>query len=151
MRRWVAVLVKEHVGRAERLRGGRDEAMTRPVSITVLLLLRFLKLCAVFALGAGTAGAFVPRALEDRRRFAYLIAAPGLFGTWGAGLATALGTGVSPLAAWIVGAVIASTIAGNVVLWAVARDGRRSWGAASISIVALLISVALMVWKPVLS
>jgi len=121
------------------------------VTIGALLFLRFVKLLAVFALAAGTAGAFVPRALEDRKRFAYLIAAPGLAVVWGTGLALANGSGVSPIAPWIAGAAIASTIAINIVLWAVGREGRRSWAAGSLAIGSLVIAMALMVWKPVLS
>lgn len=121
------------------------------MTIGALLFLRFVKLLAVLALAAGTAGAFVPRALEDRRRFAYLLAAPGLAVTWGAGLAMASGSGVSPIAPWIAGAAIASTVGINVVLWAVGREGRRSWAAGGISIASIVVAMALMVWKPVLS
>jgi hypothetical protein len=121
------------------------------VSVAVLLALRFVKLAAVLALAAGTTGAFLPRALEDRKRAAYYLAAPGLAVAWGTGLAMALGTHTSPVEAWIAGAVVASTIGVNAVMWAVAKDGRRGWAAAIVSAASLTIAVALMVWRPVLS
>jgi hypothetical protein len=120
------------------------------VTTEVIVLLRFVKLLAVCALVSGTIGAYAPRALDDRKRAAYLLAAPGLAAAWGTGLAMALGTHLSPVAPWIAGAAIASTIAINVVLWSVAKDGRRSWLAASTSVAGLVIAVALMVFRPVL-
>lgn len=119
------------------------------MSVGALLVVRFVKLAAVLALASGTLGAFAPRALEDRRRAAYLLGVPGFVVTWMSGLAMALGSGVSPVAAWIAGAVIASTVAMNVVLWAVAREGRRSWLAGTLASAGLAVALALMVWKPV--
>ena len=121
------------------------------MTLGALLFVRYVKLLAVLALAGGTTGAFVPRALSERRWCAYAIAAPGFAVVWGTGLAMALGTGVSPVTPWIAGAAIGSTIAMNVVLWSVARDGRRTWAAAATSVFGLAIALALMVWKPVMS
>lgn len=118
--------------------------------VELLLVLRFLKLLGVLALAAGTIGAFLPRALEDRQRFAYLVAGPAFGVVWIAGWAMAFGGGVSLLAAWIVGAATASLLSINVVLWGVGREGRRSAGAATLACVLLAVSLAFMVWKPVL-
>lgn len=116
--------------------------------IEALVALRFLKLIGVALLAAGTIGAFVPRALEDRQRFAYPIAGGGFGLTWLAGVFMAFGGGVSLFAGWIVGAVVTSLASINVVLWSVGVDGRRSLGAASVAIALLVASLALMVWKP---
>jgi hypothetical protein len=119
--------------------------------IEALLVLRFLKHVAVLALAAGTIGAFVPEALAERRRFAFGLAGPGLGTTWTLGLVLAFGSSVSFLAPWIVGAIAASMISINVVLWSVGKEGRRSPIAAAIACAGIVVSVALMVWKPVLS
>lgn len=118
--------------------------------VELLLALRFVKLLGVIALAAGTLGAFIPRALEDRQRFAYTVAGPGFGVVWIAGWAMAFGGGVSLLAAWIVAAATASLLSINVVLWAVGKDGRRSARAGAIACALLALCVALMVWKPVL-
>lgn len=112
------------------------------------MALRFAKLIGVALLAAGTLGAFVPRALEDRQRFAYPVAGGGFGLTWLAGVFMAFGGGVSLFAAWIVGAVVTSLVSINVVLWSVGREGRRSLGAASLALALLVASLALMVWKP---
>lgn len=118
--------------------------------VELLLVLRFVKLLGVLALAAGTLGAFVPTGLEDRQRFAYLVAGPGFGVVWIAGWAMAFGGGVSLLAAWIVGAATASLLSINVVLWAVGKEGRRGPRAAAMACALLALCVALMVWKPVL-
>jgi hypothetical protein len=118
--------------------------------IEVLLVLRFLKLAAVLALAAGTVGAFLPRALEDRQRAAYALAGPGLLATLGFGVAIAWGQGISLLSAWIVGATVLSLLSLQVVLWSVGREGRRNAAAALIALGALACALALMVWKPTL-
>lgn len=120
------------------------------LGVQALLVLRFAKLCGVALLATGTIGAFVPRALEERQRFAYAIAGAGLAITWIAGVVMAFGSGVSLLAAWIVGSAVASILSINVVLWSVGKDGRRSIGAAATAGALLAIAIALMVWKPVL-
>ncbi|UJR81064.1 hypothetical protein [Sandaracinus amylolyticus] len=116
--------------------------------IELLLVLRFVKLIAVAALAAGTIGAFVPTPLEDRQRFAYLIAGPGFGGVWIAGWAMAFGGGVSLVAPWIVGAATASLVSINVVLWAVGKEGRRSPRAGAIACGLLAVCLAFMIWKP---
>lgn len=118
------------------------------VPIELLVLLRFLKVVSVLALAAGTVGAFLPRALEDRQRAAYWLAGPGLLFTWGLGVVIAWDRGVSLLAAWIVGAIALSLVSLQVVLWTVGREGRRTPTAAAIAIGTLLGALALMVWKP---
>ena len=121
------------------------------MSIEILLVIRLVKMIGVLALASGTVGAFVPRALEDRKRAAYFLAAPGLAVTWGAGLALALGMHYSPVVPWIAIAAVSSTISANVVLHAVAREGRRSVPAASLAIAGVLVALALMVLRPGLS
>ena len=121
------------------------------MSTGVLLFLRFVKLLAVLSMSTGTLGAFLPNAWDDRRRFAYFLGAPGLAVAWGVGLAMALGSGVSPMATWIVLAAISSTISLNVVLWAVAKEERGSSRiAAAIAVLGIVFAVAAMVWKVVL-
>lgn len=117
--------------------------------LDAMLALRFVKLVGVAMLATGTVGAFVPRALEDRQRFAYPIAGAGFGITWLLGVFLAFGGGVSLFAAWIVGSAAMSLVSINVVLWSVGKEGRRSPRAAAIAIALLVASLALMVWKPV--
>lgn len=140
--------MKERCTRVFSLVATTERRDNRGVSVEVILALRFVKLLAVAALAAGTLGAFFPRALDDRKRAAYWLAAPGLAVAWGTGLAMALGRHISPTSTWIAGTAIASTIAVNVVLWSVAKDGRRSWIAGGASVTGFLVAIALMVFRP---
>lgn len=121
------------------------------MALDAIVLLRFVKLAGVLALAAGTVGAFAPQLLEDRKRAAYYLAAPGLFVTWAAGLVLALRMHHSPVLLWIVLAAVSSTVGANVVLWGVAREGRRSAVAACVAIFSVLVALAMMVFRPVLS
>jgi hypothetical protein len=116
--------------------------------LTALLALRFLKILSVAALFTGSIGAVLPRDHEDRRRFAHWIAGPAWLLTWASGVLLAWATGVSLLSTWILGAFVLTLISQNAVLWAVGKDGRRSVGAALVILVPLIVTVALMVWKP---
>lgn len=106
------------------------------------------KLLAVSVLFAGTVGAFLPEALPDRQRAAYTLAGPGFGLTWVLGFVLAWARGISTLSLWIVLAIALSIVSINAVLWATAKDGRRSGTAAALGIVPLVLCVILMVLRP---
>ena len=110
--------------------------------------LEIAKLLAVSLLFAGTAGAFLPEALADRQRAAYVLAGPGFGLTWVLGFVLAWARNVSTLSWWIVASIALSLVSVNVVLWATAKDGRRSGTAAVLAIVPLVLCVILMVLRP---
>lgn len=107
-----------------------------------------MKVLAVAALFTGTTGAFFARAFEDRRRFAYTLAGPGFGATWLAGFGLAQVTSQSLLAPWILGALGLSFFSLQVVLYGVGKDGRRTVTAATLALLPLAGTVALMVWRP---
>jgi hypothetical protein len=117
-------------------------------SVDVYPILRFLKVLAVAALFAGTIGAFVPRDLADRRRFAYWVAGPAFGATWFAGLGLTQALSYDLLSAWIVAALVLSLFSLQVVLYAVGKEGRRGPIAAVLALAPLVATVALMVWRP---
>ncbi len=116
--------------------------------MTAVVALRFAKLLAVLLFAGGTAGAFLARDLEDRRRAAFLLAGPGFVLSWMLGYALAIAAERSIASAWIAGAAITSTMAINLVLWSVGADGRRGWLAGLGSLAMLVATVALMVFRP---
>lgn len=114
----------------------------------LLLALRFVKLLSVATLFAGTVGAFLPRDLEDRRRFAYGLAGPGFGLTWACGFGLASLESVPLLSTWVLGAVALSMLSLHFVLYAAGKDGRRTRLTAALAIAPLVATVALMVWRP---
>ncbi len=113
-----------------------------------LVGLRLVKLLAVGALCAGTVGAFLPRALEDRQRAAYALAGPGFGLSWACGFVMVWAQQRSLLSAWLLGATVTSLFSLNVVLWSVGKDGRRGPIAAALGIGSLALTLALMVLRP---
>lgn len=111
-------------------------------------LLRFVKVLAVAVLFAGSIGALLPRDLRDRRIFAYGLAGPGFLLSWlaGFGLVWVLSTPLT--ATWVLGGLGLSFVSLQGVLYAVGREGRRTWGAAAVVLVPLVATIALMIFKP---
>ena len=114
----------------------------------MLLTLRFLKLLAVAATLAGAAGAFLPAAHADRRRAALALFAPGLGATWTLGFLLAQLEDVSLFSTWVVAAMALSFASLQVILFSVARDGRRTSVTATLALAPLVATIALMVWRP---
>lgn len=112
------------------------------------LLVRLVKLLAVAALFAGSAGALLPRDLRDRRRAAYVVAGPAFGVTWLAGFFLVYVTSTSLLSTWILLSLFLSFVSINAVLYAVGRDGRRTLGTSLAVLVPLVATVALMVYRP---
>jgi hypothetical protein len=113
----------------------------------IYLLLRFVKLLAVAMLFSGTAGALVARDIEDQRRFAWWLAGPGFMLTWLAGFGLAAHLSVSITATFIVLALPLSLFSLQVVLFVVGKPGRRSPLTATLALLPLVTTVALMVWR----
>ena len=115
-----------------------------------MLWLRLLKLLGVGLLFAGTLSVVLPfdMPLLTRRKLAFGIAVPGLFVSWGAGLAIAMLAGHSLLSTWILGSFALSILSVQGVMYAAAREGRAGLGASVVAIVPLILTVALMVWRP---
>ncbi len=112
------------------------------------LWLRFGKMLAVALLFAGCLGAVLPVDLRDRRRFAYAVAGPGFILSWYFGFMLLGEVAAAFAEAWIYGAMGLSFVSLNGVLWAVGRDGRRSWGSGAFILATLIGAFALMVFKP---
>jgi len=114
----------------------------------VLALLKFIKLLGVAALFSGTVGAFLPRDLGDRRRFAYALAGPGFGVTWACGFGLAAYEEIPILSGWLLGAMALSLLSLQVVLYGVGKDDRRSVASVALALLPLVATVALMVWRP---
>jgi hypothetical protein len=117
---------------------------------SLYLALRAAKVLAVATFFSGVIGAVFARALEERRRFAFYIAGPGFGATWALGFTLAWVVGHSIASLWIVGAMVLSLFALQVVLFSVGREGRRGPVTALLAIGALVACVALMLFKPLL-
>lgn len=113
-----------------------------------LVWLRLVKLLAVAALGAGTVGAFLPRALEDRQRAAYFVAGPAFGVAWACGFLMVWAQQRTLLSTWLIASIALSIFALNVVLWSVGKDGRRGPVAATLGIGSFALTIALMVLRP---
>ena len=102
----------------------------------MLLTLRFLKLLSVMVTIAGVV------------RAALVLFAPGLGATWTLGFLLAQMEDVSLLAPWVLAALVLSFTSLQVVLFSVARDGRRNSVTATLALAPLVATIALMVWRP---
>lgn len=116
--------------------------------VSWVIWLRLVKLLAVAALSAGTVGAFLPRALEDRRRAAYALVGPGFGLSWFCGFLMTWAQERSLLSFWLIGGALVSIFSLNVVLWSVGKDGRRGPIAAALAIGSLALTIALMTLRP---
>lgn len=114
----------------------------------MLLTLRFVKLLCVFAAFAGTVGAFLPEDLVARRRAAFWLGVPGIALAWAFGFFLAGEQSVPMLQGWVLGSMALSFFTLQVLLWSVAKPGRRSPTAATLALFPLLGTVALMVFRP---
>ena len=114
----------------------------------LLLVLRLVKMLAVGATFAGAVGAFLPEDLIARRRAVFWLGAPGIGGAWAFGFFLAAEQGVSLLQGYLIAAMVLSFFTLQVLLWTVAKEGRRSGLAASLALVPLVATVALMVFRP---
>lgn len=114
----------------------------------LLLVLRFVKLLAVSAAFAGTAGAFLGGDLRARRLAVFGLGVPGIGTAWVMGFLLASERGISLLSAWILLAMTLSFFSMQVLLWAVAKEGRTSATIAALAAAPLVSTVALMVFRP---
>jgi hypothetical protein len=117
----------------------------------VYVFLRLIKVLAVAMVFTGTVGALLPRDLEDRRRFAYFIAGPGYGLAWLTGFVLAWTLEIPVLVFWVLTALALSMFSLQVVLFSVGREGRRGPVTAALALLPLVATVALMLWRPVLS
>jgi hypothetical protein len=111
-------------------------------------LLRFLKILAVASLFAGSIGAVLARELEDRRRFAYALAGPGFGACLALGFILSWSMSLPVVTTWVLSAIALSFFSIQVVLFAVGKEGRRTWLTAALILLPLVGTVALMIWKP---
>ena len=119
--------------------------------MTTILILKLLKLLAVATLFSGTIGAVFARDFADRQRFAYWLAGPAFGLVWVLGFLLGYAMGLPLFRFWVFGALTLSLFSLQVVLFSVGRDGRRGLVTAVLAIAPLAATVALMLWKPVLS
>jgi hypothetical protein len=111
-------------------------------------LARFTKALSVALLFAGSIGALLPREFTERRRFATWFAGPGFVGSWASGFLLAYVTSTSLFSIWILAAMALSLFSLQVVMYAVGKDGRRSLMTALLTLLPLVATLALMVWRP---
>lgn len=123
-------------------------SQSRRVGLEWLLTLRFLKVIAVVLFAAGALGAVLPSAIEDRRRAALWLGGPGFGLTWVLGFMLAWTTGISLLSTFVWGAMALSFLTLNGMLYAVGKENRRSTGTVLFVVVPLVLTFALMVWRP---
>jgi hypothetical protein len=114
----------------------------------VLLALRFVKLLCVFAAFAGAVGAFLPEELLARRRAAFWLGIPGIACAWAFGFFLAAEQAVPLLQGWVLAAMVLSFFSLQVLIWSVAKEGRRTTTAAALALLPLLTTVGLMVFRP---
>lgn len=114
----------------------------------LLLVLRFVKLLAVFASFAGAIGAFLPEDLVARRRAVFWLGAPGIGAAWAFGFFIAAEQGVSLMQGYLLAAMALSFFSLQVLLWTVAKENRRTGLAATLALAPLVATVALMVFRP---
>lgn len=114
----------------------------------MLLALRFVKLLAVAALFGGALLTVIAKDQPTRRTGAFAIALPGLGAAWITGFVMAQIEGVSLLSGWILGGLGLSFFASQALLFTAAKPERRSLGAGLAVVVPLVLTVALMVFRP---
>lgn len=112
------------------------------------LALRFSKLLAVMLLVSGTVGAVAAESYVDRQRFAYRMAGPGFGLTWLLGFTLVGVRDLSLLSPWMLGSMALSLLSINGVLYIAGRPARRTWTAGMVTLVPLVLTLALMVWRP---
>ncbi len=113
-----------------------------------MLLLRLAKLLAVLMLVSGSVGAVMPGPLASRRRFAFWLAGPGFGLTWSFGVLLTWTRHISLLSSWILLSFALSFLSLQGVLYAVGKDGRLGVGSRTLTLLPLLLTLALMVFRP---
>ncbi|RAL20117.1 hypothetical protein DL240_18580 [Lujinxingia litoralis] len=118
------------------------------MSAEMLPLLKFVKYAGLLLFAAGAAVTFLGREQRLRQRAAYFGAAPGYMATWGGGMLMVGAYGHALFSGWIVVSFLLITAVVNAVMWSAARAERRSPGLGLVSLVAMVASVGLMVFRP---
>jgi hypothetical protein len=118
------------------------------LSMTMLLMFRFVKVIAVACFATGCLGALMPGELRNRRRFVLWLAAPGLLLSWVFGFGIAGVSQVSLLSVWILAALPLSLLSFHAVLYATGKEGRHGWATGLITATSLAATFALMVFRP---
>ncbi len=116
--------------------------------MTLIPILRILKLLAVMLLATGTIGATLRLPLAARRTFAYKLAGPGFGFTWTLGFVYAALADVPLTRPFIVLSMALSLFSVNVVLYLAGREERGSALATAAAILPLVLCVVLMVLRP---
>lgn len=115
-----------------------------------MLYVRFLKFACVFLFAAGTLAAVMPKVeFETRKRFVFWLAAPGFGGAWAMGFLLVALTRQTVLSLWILLSLALSFLTINALLFIAGREGRYGPTPAALAILALLGTLAMMVWRPV--
>jgi len=107
-----------------------------------------VKLLAVIGLFVGTSGVFFADDHQRQQRAAFWLAGPSLGVTWVLGFVLAWARNISTLTPWIVGAMLLSLISINAVLYTAGKPGRVTKTTTLVAIVPLILSVALMIYRP---
>jgi hypothetical protein len=114
----------------------------------IWLALRFAKFVGILAFGMGIAGALMGGSAAQRQRAAYWLATPGFLLTALAGFGMTKATGASLGAPWIAGSLLLSLVALDLTVRSVEPGRPRSLARVVAIMGALVIILALMVWRP---
>jgi hypothetical protein len=115
---------------------------------SVWLALRFAKFVGMLAFGMGIAGALMGGTAAQRQRAAYWLATPGFLLTAVAGYGLVKATGASLGAPWIAGSLLLSLVALELTVRSVEPGRSRSLARVLGIVGALVVVLALMVWRP---
>ena len=112
--------------------------------------IRLLKLVGACAFAAGVVSATWPMdmPLRTRRYLAASLAGPGLALSWGMGFVLLAAVGYSVLSAWVILSIVTSLACLQVTIWVIVRDDRANVRAAIVAISLLILTIALMRFRP---
>jgi peptidoglycan/LPS O-acetylase OafA/YrhL len=118
------------------------------VSPTLILTIRFAKLCFAALFVAGVLGTIHTDDTPGRKRAAYFLAGPGFGGSWALGFVLTPVSGASYLAPFVLGGMLSSMLALHVALYRAGKEGRGGRASAFVGIAALVLTFALMSFRP---
>jgi hypothetical protein len=116
------------------------------VSYFLYRSLLLLKLLAVLGYAAGLGGGLLASSLPERQRAVHRLASPALLGVWLSGYVLAERLGVGLLELWVLGGLCGSFVSLGALI-ASLHTARRV-GPGALSVAALVVVLALMVYRP---
>lgn len=115
----------------------------------LVLWLRFLKLIGTMCFAAGVLSAMFPMAHPTRARLIYVLGGAGFLISWAAGFIYAPLIGYPLTQSWVLGSMVSSVFTLNVLLYLAGKAERYGVKPCVLATAGFLVTVALMVWRPV--